>query len=33
MLSKGIRARKGPAILPLICAVVATTAYGADEVQ
>lgn len=33
MLSKRIRAGKVPAILPLICAVVATTAYGADEVQ
>ena len=33
MLNKRIRAGKMPAILPLICAVVATTAYGGDEAQ
>ena len=33
MLSKRIRAGKVPAVLPLICAVVAATAYGADEAQ
>ena len=33
MLSKRFRTGQAPALLTLICAVVVTTAYGADEVQ